>query len=114
MAAVRIHDILSSRVLVTRSSARELEQAIRDAVHLGGEQLEIDFLDVDGITPSFLDEVITVLERVLGEIKENQPQIIVVNPPTRLSAKFAAVGRSHSLEIVERGPHRWELIGTRA
>lgn len=110
MAAVRIHDILPSRVLVTRSSARELEAALREAVGAGREALELDFSDVDGITPSFLDEVITILEQVLAEADDGSPRVIVVNPPTRLSAKFAAVGRSHHLEIREIGPGKWELV----
>lgn len=118
MVTVFVSDILKDKILVTRESARVLEEALRrawsdragstDAANLGSAT--IDFRGVEGVAPSFLDELLTVFELVIGP-NPNHPgrSLVVVNPPTRLSSKFEAVARGHGLSVVSRSDGSWVL-----
>jgi hypothetical protein len=98
--SVKLHDIIPSRVLVTRQSARLIEPTLAALVAGGQKTIELDFSDVAGVTPSFLDETLAILEEQLRG-KSPRPRVLIVNPPTRLSSKFEAVGRGHGLAISE-------------
>lgn len=111
--AVRLQDVVQSRVLVTRESARSLGPALAEAGRLSPMALELDLEGVEGITPSFLDETFSVLEELLStESDETTWSILIVNPPTRLSAKFLAVARSHGLEAIEREDGAWVVTAS--
>ncbi len=108
MNSLRVQDHLNLKVLVTRDSARRLRDEIEKVLRNGHGELYLDFADVDGITPSFLDEMLTVLSELASDAG---PGVIhVLNPPTRLSAKFLAVGRSHGLRIIEPKDGSWILV----
>lgn len=99
MASVMIFDLLGSRVLVTRGSARAIGEALENALVEG--QVELDFVGVEGMTPSFLDEALAVIEHELARAGGTLFRVLILNPPTRLSSKFAAVGRGRGLSISE-------------
>ena len=107
IATVRIHDLCPRRALITRDSARPIGRAVVEAISGCGHRVALDFSGVDAVTPSFVDEVLIVLDEALTEAERASLQLSFVNPPTRLSAKFAAVGRSHNLSIEEVGPREW-------
>lgn len=105
MRFIRVHDILPQKVLVSRESARLLEGllgsvAVNQDVDASQapEPLTIDFQGVEGVAPSFLDELITMIESTLRKGADSeQRSLIVAHPPTRLSSKFEAVARGHGL-----------------
>jgi STAS-like domain of unknown function (DUF4325) len=103
---LKIHDIVAKRALVARESA----WPIRDALgHTGvAEQIALDFSGVDAVTPSFVDELLTILAASVNA-GNGEFSVLVVNPPTRLSAKFAAVARAHAMSIRELDTGSWEL-----
>ena len=107
MQTLRMFDLMGKRVLVTRSSARAIQSILGAALREGDGQVALDFYEIDGIAPSFLDEVLSVVEDCIQDTSYNQLQIMVINSPTQLSSKFAAVGRGHGLSIRETGSGTW-------
>ncbi|MCH7701474.1 MAG: STAS-like domain-containing protein [Planctomycetes bacterium] len=92
--------------MVNRESARLLENAIIAALKSSPapesppneKPVAVDFDGVEGIAPSFLDELLSVLESVVRESSSGcERGVIVRNPPTRLSLKFEAVARGHGM-----------------
>jgi uncharacterized protein DUF4325 len=104
--AVQIHDLLRRRVLVTRASAHEIEPALEELAEAGRPEIELDFRGVEAVTPSFLDEILRIIETIFAR-GEWVVDIVILNPPTRLSSKFLAVGNSHGLAITDDGAGRW-------
>ncbi len=107
METLRLFDLMGKRVLVTRGSARAIQSNLAVALSEGEGQVALDFFGVDGIAPSFLDEILSVVEDCIQDISHDQLQIMVMNSPTQLSSKFAAVGRGHGLSIRESGSGTW-------
>ena len=106
MVGVKIFDLTGRRVLVTRSSARSIEQRLATALRRSPGAITLDFTGIQGIAPSFLDEVLSIVDEHVD--KDQAPLVVtVVNPPTRLSSKFTAVGKTHGLSIEERGDNVW-------
>ena len=99
MPSLKIYDLLKKRVLVTRDLARSLQPQLAAALVEGRGEVELDFSEVAGLTPSFLDETLAVLEECAQETPSGEFRVIVKNPPTELSSKFAAVGRGHELSV---------------
>ncbi|MBI3954290.1 MAG: STAS-like domain-containing protein [Chloroflexi bacterium] len=108
MSAVKVYDLLGRRVLVTRESAKAIGPALRQALSEDQQEVALDFSGVDGVTPSFLDEVVAIIEALLGEAV--RMRVILLNPPTRLSLKFQAVGRAHGVLIRELDNGNWLLV----
>jgi hypothetical protein len=107
-------------MLVSRESARLLERALQ-AVIAGAEPpggatesapVTVDFAGVEGITPSFLDELVSIFESVVGESPEGR-RLIVAHPPTRLSLKFEAVARGHGMSARVLPDGSWVLADAR-
>ena len=109
METLRIFDLIGKRVLVTRGSARSIQSNLAAALSDGEGQVALDFFGVDGLAPSFLDEILSVVEDCIQDTSDNQLQIMVINSPTQLSSKFAAVGRGHGLSIRESGSGTWTI-----
>ena len=118
MHTLRVNDVLKDRILVSRESARLLENAL--SVMMAGAAtsgeacgtmlVAIDFEGVEGIAPSFLDELLSVFESLIGaENRGVGRSLIVANPPTRLSLKFEAVARGHRLSVRALPDGSWSL-----
>jgi len=122
MRTLRVNDVLKDRILVSRESARLLEDALR-AMWVGatnsGEApgvapLTVDFDGIEGVAPSFLDELLSVFESVIGtESNGDQRRLIVANPPTRLSLKFEAIARGHGMSVRAGPDGSWFLTDAR-
>lgn len=119
MPTLLIHTVLPDKILVSRESAHLLEDAIRRALSReSGEDatdaieapLVVDFEGVEGIAPSFLDELLSIFESLATQtISGPNPQLIVANPPTRLSSKFEAVARGHAMVIESLPDGTWRI-----
>jgi len=122
MRTFRVKDILKDKILVSRESARLL-QAPLNAMMVSVKTpanapqitpLAVDFEDVEGIAPSFLDELLTIFESLLGaESNGKERCLIVANPPTRLSLKFEAVARGHGMSVRAQSDGSWLLSDSR-
>jgi hypothetical protein len=101
VSSLAVHSLMGKRVLVTRESARGLAPAIRSAIDRERRTVGLDFDHVDGITPSFLDELLSVVQELFAVAQTPSFRVEILHPPTELSSKFAAIGRGRDLKIVE-------------
>ena len=113
MGSLKMYDLVGKRVLVTRSSARKLAPYLADALVGGGGEVTLDFAGIDGLTPSFLDEILLVLEESVLASGGSRLRVEVLNSPTQLSSKFAAVGRGHGLVAKESESGTWIISSDR-
>jgi hypothetical protein len=106
--SLSVYDLVHKRALVTRQTARAVGVALTTALprEAGGEVV-LDFSGVEAVTPSFVDEALGSIEEMLRSSDGNQLRLVFVNLPTRLSAKFAAVGRARGLDISESDSGAW-------
>jgi hypothetical protein len=109
MRTLKIFDLIGKRVLVTRDSARSIRRELALALDEGNGEVVLDFAGVDGLTPSFLDETLSVVEECIQNTGQHQLRLIITHPPTQLSSKFAAVGRGHGLVIEESEAEAWTI-----
>ena len=107
MMAVKIHDLVQKQVLVSRDTARAIQPQLVAAVVDGLGELVLDLSDIDGLTPSFFDETLSIIGEALPAGSESRFRLTIMNPPTRLSNKFKAVGRVHGLTAEERDGVGW-------
>ena len=99
MRTIKVFDLIPRRVLVTRASARSIERNLAGALTDGQGKFTLDFVGIDGLTPSFLDEILSILDEHTQDTNGRQYTVTMTNPPTELSSKFAAVGRGHAATI---------------
>jgi hypothetical protein len=118
-SVLRVRDVLKERILVSRESAHRLENALRTILARPAPKsasrarsLTIDFTEVAGVAPSFLDELLTILESLVrSRINGQEVELIVANPPTRLSLKFEAIAHGHGMSIQGLPDGSWRLSG---
>lgn len=80
------------------------------AIEIADGSLELDFAGVDAVTPSFVDELLELIDKAVGKRNTDlgtHLDVFIVNPPTRLSSKFSAVGRARGYEVSESTHGRW-------
>ena len=122
MRALRVNDVLKDRVLISRESAHLLEDALSamiTAARTPGKpsdttSMAVDFEGIEGIAPSFLDELLSIFESVIGLNTSGLERCLVVaNPPTRLSLKFEAIARGHGMSVRALPDGSWLLTNAR-
>lgn len=109
MTTIRIGDIIGNRILVTRTSARNLGASVTGMLMGPTETIALDFEGIRGITPSFFDELLLSM----GDLARNQGHDLdlrIINPPSELSSVHEAIGRAHGLSILESESGSW-LVG---
>ncbi len=122
MCTLRVNDILKDRILVSRESAHLLEGALNAMMApattpgdtSGRTSMTVDFEGIEGIAPSFLDELLSIFESIIGSGTSGLERCLVVaNPPTRLSLKFEAIARGHGMSVRAHPDGSWLLTDTR-
>ena len=115
MGNLRVHNVLKDRILVSRESARRLEDSLRELI-LSADTPENTsdrvsvIVDFDGVAPSFLDEIITIFESIIGGGNDGHGRCLVIaNPPMRLSLKFEAIARGHGMSVRAQPDGSWLL-----
>lgn len=123
MKTLKVHDFLRDKILVSRESARSLEAQINalmkpDQDPTGvAQRLNpiIDFEGIEGVTPSFLDELLIILKSLEGAPSASEGQdLIIANPPMRISSKFEAVARGHGMNLELQRDGSWKIRTTQA
>lgn len=109
MPTLMVLELLKDRVLVSRESARLLEAPLTLLLKSVGD-VTVDFAGVEGMAPSFLDELFTLFESVVSRDETRTSwRLRMANPPARLSSKFEAVARGHALSVVTLPDGAWLL-----
>ena len=62
----------------------------------GSSPLVIDFDGIDGISPSIVDELLTMIAEMRAPGAQS---IVFANVPTRLSSKYSVLVKAHSKQI---------------
>jgi hypothetical protein len=106
---MQVYKLLQRRALVTRSAAKTILAAIEAEPEVSDGTLYLDFAGVEAVAPSFVDELISGL---LGSDTHGFSQIRVRQPPSRLSEKFLAIGRSRGLAMEEGDDGEWIIALT--
>lgn len=109
MRTIKVFDLLRKRALITRESAGALGEALAAAPNEA--EVALDFTGVEAVTPSFVDEVLRLVEEALAREGRAEFRVMFLYPPTRLSSKFAAVGRARQARIVEESDGAWVITG---
>lgn len=110
MTELRVYDLIKKKALITRESAEPIRQALSNVDLVSTGKIILDFSGVEAVTPSFVDELLAIVEGARSRSKSGQLELLVVNPPTRLSSKFFAVARAHGVEIREVDSS-WRVTG---
>jgi STAS-like domain of unknown function (DUF4325) len=112
MPAIEVFQFLQRKVLVTRESASIIRDAINSSVKASGE-VNLDFTGIDAMTPSFVDEVLGIIDD--AKVASDRPEVRVVflHTPTSLSTKYLAIGKRHGARMSESGS-AWEIKGVSA
>ncbi len=122
MRALRVQDVLKDRILVSRESARLLEDALNAMMApattpenaSATTSMAVDFEGIEGIAPSFLDELLSIFESLIGlDTSGLERRLVVANPPTRLSLKFEAIARGHGMSVRALSDGSWFLTDGR-
>ena len=89
---------------------------LRPLLNQGASEVFLVFKGVHAVTPSFVNELLSVLDELTVRTTTTGTRLITfLNPPTRLSAKFAAIARAHELGITEVDNGAWAIsIGSKA
>lgn len=122
MSTLRVNDILKDKILISREAAHLLEDALSAmiaAARTPGKpsattSMAVDFEGIEGIAPSFLDELLLIFESLIGsDTSDLERCLVVANPPTRLSLKFEAVARGHGMSARVQPDGSWLLTNSR-
>ncbi len=105
MEPIKVRSTLSGRLLVTRRSARELAPSFEE--HGPSQKVELDFEGIEGISPSFFDELIKTVKDAIQARSQNAT-FIFYNLPTGVSPTFERVARAHGLSL-KLHDDRWVL-----
>ena len=108
MTTIRIGDMVQNRILVTRTSARNVGAGVADRLSNSSEAVALDFDGIRGITPSFFDELLLSMGK-LAESGEDARHMRILNPPLELSSIHEAIGRSHGLAVSEAEDGSWVI-----
>jgi STAS-like domain of unknown function (DUF4325) len=106
---LHIFDVIPKRALVARATARQIGSEIETKLGTSGKAIELDFTGVEAVTPSFIDEILDVIQHIVDQSGLELEKILVTNPPTRLSSKFEAIGRGRNLHMAEGQDSMWVI-----
>lgn len=95
--------------MVTRASARSIQSDLRTALMEGQGKVTLDFRGIQGLTPSFLDETLSIIEESMRLTADKHLEVTLINPPTELSSKFSAVSRGHGLVMSDTEAGTWVM-----
>lgn len=106
---IGVFELLGSRALVTRESARRLHAAIANSLTRETGEVVLNFSGILGITPSFVDELLQVIQDGLKGSRISELRVTLKNPPTRLSLKFMALAKGHGAQLTEAEANTWTV-----
>jgi hypothetical protein len=108
MRTIEIFLFLNRKILVTRESASAVRDAIDSSIKADGE-VTLDFTGIDAVTPSFVDELLAMIDDARSASSRHEVRVVFAHTPTPLSAKFLAIGKRHGATMSESGSDSWEI-----
>ena len=110
-SVLNLYETKKRRVLSSRETAREMAPTVNTFLSQdnGGTSLTIDLADMATVTPSFFDELLHVIKDSAPSNIGDTPVIHLKNTSDSHSARFRAICRVHSMQMVEVGPGHWRI-----
>jgi STAS-like domain of unknown function (DUF4325) len=108
MRSVEVFKHLQRKILVTRESASLLRPEIEASIRTDG-QVVLDFTGIEAVTPSFVDEILGIIDDARANSSRRELRVIFSHTPVSLSEKFLAVGRRHGAKMSQSGTDAWEM-----
>ena len=105
MRVVNLYSIFNQKALVTREATSVLKDDVFVATR-DGELLAFDLSEIQAMTPSFLDQLLLMVEDSLPSGAE-QVKILMVNSPPGFRNRMESIGRYHRLKVVSDGQGDW-------
>lgn len=105
---INVSKHLRFRMLVTREAARNLEPFVRQS-DFTASAISFDLNGIAGMTPSFFDEILIIMDEVTGNQRKIRPDITIRNPPTEPSRKFQTVAKAHNRSLLRDHAGNWRL-----
>lgn len=113
MRSVNVFQHLRRKVLVTRESASALRDEIGSSIKADGGVI-LDFAGIDAVTPSFVDEVLGIIDEARADSSQPEVRVVFKHSPTSLSEKFLAIGKRHRATMSQSGTDAWEITNVGA
>ncbi|MHB8392647.1 MAG: STAS-like domain-containing protein [Acidobacteriaceae bacterium] len=108
MRPVEVFKHLQRKILVTRGSATALRPEIELSIKADG-QVVLDFTGIDAVTPSFVDEILGIIDDARADSSRRELRVIFRHTPTSLTEKFLAIGKRHGAKMSQSGADAWEI-----
>jgi hypothetical protein len=108
MHTIEVFQFLQRRILVTRASASAVRDAIDSSIKSDGE-VTLDFTGIDAVTPSFVDELLAMINDARASSPQRKARVVFAHAPTELSAKFLAIGKRHGATMSQLSSDAWEI-----
>jgi hypothetical protein len=108
MHSVEVFKHLQRKILVTRESAAALRPEIDTSIKSDGEVV-LDFTGIDAVTPSFVDEILGIIDDARADSSRRELRVTFIHTPTSLSEKFRAIGKRHGARMAQSGADAWEI-----
>ena len=102
MPYILLADFVETHVLGARSSVGAFAPALRQSLATDEGTIEFDFKDIQAVSPSALDELLTAV-RNLSQDRDIQ----LSNVASGATWKFEAIARAHGRTLVQSGPQSW-------
>ena len=106
MNVVKVYPLYKRRALVTRESA----SLLRDSVFAADGRVALDLSGIEAITPSFIDQILLIVEESL-ERDSDRLDVLLLNAPPGME-KLQPIGRAHHVSVAEDAKGNWTIRGT--
>ena len=107
MVKLNLRQMTSKPGLLSRGAADAIVDSIAQQRDADLAEVVADLTDIVAVAPSFLDQLLTRLEELSNSRNQRLQTIRLLAVPTRLSEKFAAIGRGHDLGLRELRSGDW-------
>jgi len=108
MQTIEVFQLLQRKILVTRESASAVREVIESSIRKEGE-VALDFSGIDAVTPSFVDEILGIIDDARASASRREVRVVFSHAPTPLSAKYLAIGKRHRSTMSQSAPNAWEI-----
>jgi hypothetical protein len=108
MRTVELFQLLQRKILVTRESASAVRDVIETSIRAEGEVV-LDFSGIDAVTPSFVDEILGIIDDARTKSARREVRVLFSHAPTPLSAKYLAIGKRHGARMSQSASDDWEI-----
>jgi hypothetical protein len=107
MSPLALHELSGKTGLLIRETADDALSKVSSESLAKSAEIEVDFENVLAVSPSFMDQLIRGIRKMLPLDLSDSMILYFHKVPTQPSEKFVAVGRAHGLVLKEVADGEW-------